>query len=716
MKKRIGQIVSLLSGLAALCLLAACNGPLDAPTAAAGKTGRVYISIAFPGEAAASRTLLPEWEGLNYKLEFIRQGETEPELTRTITTATTEQDLEPGVVYTLKVAAYKTDPAVPAAGGSVSGVTAQAGQPVTIAVPLALNNAGTGALNYALALPGGMTLAGGSLTLYPLPSGADPTYIDLDAEPGGIQIPSGYYRAQFSVYGSTGSAVKFAAKTEVLHISDSLTTTASYTLTADDFADTDLAGDKLYVAENLTQLENALNSISDASETVFTILVNEDISSPPLSLTASAYDGKTVILRGSGGGPDGGIRKISLSSQGSLFTIGAGDSEPVFILRDITLKGITSNNTALLLLDKGELIMESGAVVTGNAGIGVSVKDGNFTMRDNASVYGNTGIGVSVGIYAGNASFTMRDNASVHDNTGGVYVGYADFVMKDHALVNTNTTSASGGGVRIMAGNFTMRDNASVSGNTACAQYGGGVYIENGTFVMEGSASVSGNEVKNNSGTAYGGGVYRKGGTFTMRDNASVNGNTASASGQVRGGGVYVENGDFTMEGSASVNTNTASSSGSGAGNAASGGGVYVDGGNFAITGNVSVSGNTVSASGSVARGGGVCFLGGSSGGTFSMQGDASISGNRATSLSSSAWGGGVFLYTNGTTLTKTGGVIYGSNETGTDPDGQDLKNTAQSQGNAIARGSSSGVTNYRNTTVGTDQNLSTGKNDNWSD
>jgi hypothetical protein len=101
------------------------------------------------------------------------------------------------------------------------------------------------------------------------------------------------------------------------------------------------------------------------------------------------------------------------------------------------------------------------------------------------------------------------------------------------------------------------------------------------------------------------------------------------------------------------------------------------------------------------------------------MQGNALISGNRALLSSSSAtvaWGGGVFLYTTGTTFSKTGGVIYGSDETGTDSDGKDLKNTAQSLGAAIALGSSSGLTKYRETTVGTDQNLSTSNNTNWSD
>jgi hypothetical protein len=642
MKKHSPAVLAVLYTTA--LFLAACT--LEPPPAVSGatsggKTGRVVINIAGAEDApapeaaaSAARTLLPEWAGLNYKLEFTRQGETEPAITRTIETVTVEQDLDPGVVYTLKVTAYKTDPAVPAAEGSVSGVTAQAGQTVAVTVPLALNKAAAGSLNYNITLPAEMTLAGGSLTLYPLPVETVPVDIDLNAGLSGAEeISSGYYRARLLVYGNTGGAVKFAAKTGVLHINDSLETTASYTLAAGDFSDTDLTGDKVYIAENLTQLQNALNSISGDSQTVFTILVYEDISSPPVSLTNSGYDGKTIILRG-----NGGVREISLSSQGHLFTIGYSNVETVFVVRDITLKGMTTNNKALLYLYDGELIMESGAIVTGN------------------------------------------------------------------------TTSSPGGGVQSMYGSFYMRDNALVSGNTA-SSYGGGVYIENGSFTMQDNASVSGN-----TSSSYGGGVYTKNGSFTMRGNASVSGNTATKSGEVRGGGVYVEKGSFTMEDNASVNTNTASSSGS----SASGGGVYIDGGNFTITGNVSVNGNTASSHDSSARGGGICFLGGSSGGTFTMQGNASVSGNRLlltpSSSSSKAWGGGVFLYTTGTTFTKTGGVIYGSNETGTGPDGKDLKNTAQSAADAIALGTSSGLTKYRNTTVGTGQNLSTGSDANWSD
>jgi hypothetical protein len=239
MKKQIFVITFFAAALAALSL-AACGGILEAPAAAdggvSGGKGRVIVSIAgglSPAEAArnaapAPRTLLPEWEGLTYKLEFIRQGGTVPALTQTVTVTTVEQDLDPGVVYTLKVTAYKTDPAIPAAKGGVSGITVQADQSVPVTVSLTLNKANTGTLDYTVTLPPGMTLAEGSLTLYPLSGNADAASIDLSGgsnplTASGVKtIPSGYYRLQFFVYAATGSAIKHAAKTEVVHINDSL--------------------------------------------------------------------------------------------------------------------------------------------------------------------------------------------------------------------------------------------------------------------------------------------------------------------------------------------------------------------------------------------------------------------------------------------------------------------------------------------------------------
>jgi hypothetical protein len=566
MKRLKKRMTSAFAGVAALCLLAACNlEPFPAaPGAAAGKTGRVVITVALPGEAGVSRTLLPEYGELNYTVTITKNGETTPVFDEPISGASATVDLE-AWDYMLTVIAYKTDPAVPAAVGRVP-VTVLAGEPVDITVSLTLNQDDAGTLDYAVTLPDGMTLTRGFLTLYPLSGSTDPINVDLSGAnnpftTNGAIIPSGYYRAQLSIYGNSGGTVGFATNTGVLHVIDSLTTTASYTFTADYFTDTEL-----YIVENSTELNNALTSIRDASETIATILISASFSSSPVSLTDSGYNGKTIILRG------GGIQEISLSAQGSLFTIGTTAVAPVFTLRDITLKGINNNNAPLLKLNNGDLIMELGAVVTGN----------------------------TVSIVSSSREVIINTTASAHG--GGVYVVGGSFIMKGNASISGNTTSAS-------ASSSFHNSSFSASANS----YGGGVYITGGNFTMQNNASISGNTAYayasgyNISTAAYGGGVYIAGGRFTIQANASVSGNIASASINGRdgyidyansyGGGIYAANGTFLiLQGDCLITENGAIAYNENNNNDFSnslysyGGGVYVHGG-----GNLTKTDGTIS-------------------------------------------------------------------------------------------------------------------------
>ena len=442
------KICGALFGLTAALFFAACIDPLETspqmPSGAAGggKTGWVLVGIVDQEEGAAdpaaspqARTLLPSLGVFYYKLEFTQQGRSEPALTQTISGTTLTQELDPGN-YTLTVTAYKTGTTVAVAGGDAS-LEVLAGQVVSVTVPLALTleQTGTGFLNYAVTLPQEITLTEGSLTLYPLSGDAAAVTIDVSGGLGGSEtIPSGYYRLEFSIGGTIGGAGKFAAKTSVLRISDSLTTTVSYILTVADFNDTDA----FYTAGNETEFASVLSAIRAAPETFAAISVTGDFSSPPVSLADMGYSGKTITLRGTGGG----VREISLASQGSLFTVGAASSEPVLILQDITLKGISGNNAALVRVDKGALIMEGDSLVTGNTnngytgirGGGVYVAGGTFAMKGSAAV-------------SGNAVTIIRSSASnVYSYGGGVYVAGGTFAMEDSAVVSRNTVSASGTG------------------------------------------------------------------------------------------------------------------------------------------------------------------------------------------------------------------------------------------------------------------------------
>jgi chitodextrinase len=255
------------------------------------------------------------------------------------------------------------------------------------------------------------------------------------------------------------------------------------------------------------------------------------------------------------------------------------------------------------------------------------------------------------------------------------------------ALVQVNT-----GGVLEMAGNAKITENRYSSG--------GGVSVFGGDFTMKGG-EISGNMAYSSSGiSSGGGGVYVGGGTFTMKG-GEISKNTAYSSSSSNGGGVYVGGGTFIMEGG-EISGNTASGSYS---NSSSGGGVFVFGGTFTMKSG-EISGNTTDSS-SYSNGGGV-YVGGS--GIFTM-GGGEISGNtvnNSSSNSNSSSGGGVYFSNIGgsSEFNKTGGVIYGSSESGTDTNGKPLKNevTGQtSRGAAIYINSS----HRRETTVTREQNLS---------
>jgi hypothetical protein len=256
-----------------------------------------------------------------------------------------------------------------------------------------------------------------------------------------------------------------------------------------------------------------------------------------------SYSGRKVTIT-----IDGQGRTVTLSSTGSLLTVGDGVT---LKLRNITLKGRGSGNPntdALIQVSSGGVLeLDDGALITenstdyGSGGRGVLVEGGTFTMKGNSTVSGNRALGGG-GVLIESGIFTMQDSATVSGNMvsgnlgGGVRLGYGTFIMQGNATVSGNTAN-SGGGVYVGRGTFIMQDNASVNGNTASTAGGsGGVEVPSGTFTMQGNASVRNN---------YGRGVEVDAGSFTMQDNATVSGNTSSN----WGGGVSVNRGTFTKKG-----------------------------------------------------------------------------------------------------------------------------------------------------------------------
>jgi len=231
------------------------------------------------------------------------------------------------------------------------------------------------------------------------------------------------------------------------------------------------------LAEKLIWLES--NAESGGSY-IFEVRTNESID--PKELTFGGRSDVTITLKGVGSN-----RAISLSSNGSMFTIGSGIT---LVLDTITLYGRSNNDSSMVdVIAGGTLIMNNGSIITGNTtaynGGGVYVGDkGTFTMNG-GEISGNTGRDGG-GVYVlRNATFTMSGGKiSGNTNGGGVYVYDKGTFTMDGGEISGNTSS----GVNVdQYGTFTM-DGGKISGNTGC-----GVFVQNsGTFTMSGG-TISGN-------------------------------------------------------------------------------------------------------------------------------------------------------------------------------------------------------------------------------
>jgi len=236
----------------------------------------------------------------------------------------------------------------------------------------------------------------------------------------------------------------------------------------------------------------------------------------------------------------------------------------------------------------------------------------------------------------GYATITLSSNGSMFTVNNNITL----ILDENITLVGRDTNNASL--VRVNSGGNFIMNNGSISGNTA--DQGGGVRVEsNGVFTMNGG-TISGNTATN------GGGGILIFGTMTL-NNGKINGNEGR--GSYGGGGVFVFGGILTMN-DGIISDNNAARFGGGIY-------VYVDSAIFIMYGGV-ISGN-------IAREG----------------------------------GGGVFFSNSNYYFKKlpngnvqNSGIIYGSEITGIDEDGVQLKNIASNNiGHAV---SCSSV--YRNTTA----------------
>jgi len=340
----------------------------------------------------------------------------------------------------------------------------------------------------------------------------------------------------------------------------------------------------------------------------------------------------------------------------------------------IRLKGLTteriinlsSNGSMFGVWDGVTLILENNITLQGrnnnNNELVYVTGSGTLIMNTGSKITGNTNV-----------------STSILSGGGGVSVGSGGTFSMSGGIINNNISDSAGGGVYVVnsTSTFTMTG-GEISGNictstsTSSWYGGGGVHIQGG-----GTFNMSGGSINNNTANGLGGGVMIGSsitGNFTMSGTAIIDNNKANS-----GGGVMILGDNiFTLLGG-TISNNKAENG--------SGGGVNVNtNGTFIMSGG-NIHNNTAPSN---LIGGGVWV---SNNGTYNMSG-GTIRGN------TSGGGAGVGIGANGTFSKQGGGIIYGYNE-GTN---SNIANAGYSY--AIYWGSS--PMRYRDTTVGTNDNIST--------
>ncbi|MDR0303129.1 MAG: hypothetical protein LBI04_12560 [Treponema sp.] len=630
MVKKLFPVITVL--ISFILLFASCDNDMFQPPVEQvppAPQGKAAVTVSVAGNA---RTILPQVslaDVTEYKLYGGKDGATEDELvTFTAETGTTLY-LEPGNWHFI-LEAYKGSDKI------LEGIKEQvivSGETYTIEFYMLPLKSGQGVVSITITFPADagislITLSGDMGTDEFTPDGD--TFTD-DTCTYTKTVASGDYFVSFRLYSGSNDLLRRVVS-EMVVVRSNLNSSKEIKLT-----EADLKPLVEFLVSSESEFDAALLAIKNAAAADFVIIVQDDIDLAPQNLTGIEYNGKTITLIS-----DSTERTLQLSGTGSLFAVGSGVT--LILDYNITLKGLTGNNAALVTVNRGALVMREGSVIKNNSnnntsapGGGVCVEIGTFTMNG-GKIYDNestTGGGVYM-TGGSTTNFTMKDNAVIRNNKtgvngkgGGVYVDGTDstFTMTGGIIggvTSAGNTAENGGGVYVSAGGtFNMSDDAVISGNTA-DDAGGGVYVDSGTFTMTG-------------GTIGGG---------------PTTGNTAecSASGTLgwSGGGVYVgASGKFTMDGG-EISYNIASSTNNTYSN---GGGVFVyEGGTF-IMDDVNIHDNIVSG-----YGGGVFLWGNNGGGEpFTMK-KGDIYNNESTA--SNGDGGGVHVHSS-TVFKMIGGDIY---------------------------------------------------------
>jgi len=240
---------------------------------------------------------------------------------------------------------------------------------------------------------------------------------------------------------------------------------------------------------------------------VYDVVVNQNEYIDPQFISTMGQN-VTVIIHSASSSD---VKSIQLQSVGYLFSV---DNNITLRLQDIVLKGMSTNNRALVLVGQGgKLILVSGSKVTqntntliGGTGGGIHVNGGVLEINEGAEIVENKTI------YAGR---------SIHG--GGIHVENQGNVIIRGGMISENisastSTYGNGGGVFITGNSTVTMSGGIISKNIGWN--GGGIYVTSGSSFTKRAISDS-----STSGIIYGGIV----------DNA----NTALNSNGSRGNAIY---------------------------------------------------------------------------------------------------------------------------------------------------------------------------------
>jgi len=172
------------------------------------------------------------------------------------------------------------------------------------------------------------------------------------------------------------------------------------------------------------------------SNTSYTIEVNANESIGPWTLVYSGKTGITITLRGVGAN-----RIVSLSSNGSLFSVGNGVT--LILDNNITLWGRSSNNASLVNVSSGgTLRMNAGSKITSN------------TASSYSSSYGGGGGVRVVGTFIMSGGEITGNTASSSGSSygGGVYVLGGSFSKTVGTITGYESDTVNGNVVKYSSG------------------------------------------------------------------------------------------------------------------------------------------------------------------------------------------------------------------------------------------------------------------------